>query len=1197
MSEAKYIWLVLFKLLTISGLTQSSNFKFEHIDHLPGSPNHSVYKIYEDPKGFIWFGTQNGLYRYDGYSFKIIYHNFLDSTALSHPTIYEITGDVGGQYLWLGTGKGLNKYDRSSGKTKRFYPHPELIKKGLKERNRVYSVKQNQDGKLWVTTSMGLSLFDPQKENFETIEIVDPKQKIYFSHKVKEDKNGQFWFGTNSELLRIDTSEKKAIPFFIPGLEKLEKKNAFRETFIDEKGNFWLSFNRDLLKWNPDSNTLSKITLPRHSQSRIYSMYKDNSERLWISFSRGNLIIYDMKSQSNQLFEYDPTHPNSLFEGGILSLWEDYSKNVWIGSGNGIWKVSPRDFEHILNEPELFKRPNDVRKLAEDSNNYIYTSAIDGIYRHSPDRREIVKLPYEIDGEPIYLGALHMFADTDNAIWVSLAHSRAIGVFKCVPGDTVFRHVELGEYFSKTGVWNIIQDKQKKDFLWLASSLGLVHLNKQTLKWKIFKPKDDLPDLPFNRLRNLAQEDSTALWTYYLGASAIGRFDLKAHSFEMFRPPPELAHTLGGELRTFQIDEEKNIWIATSDGLTRYNIPKRQFSFYTSKDGLPENNLQCVLPDRGGRLWLMGNRTISLFSLEEKVVKQFYVDHDLKLLNNVYFKNPNGTILVGGKNGFYRIDPTIMEQNQLPPKVALTDFKVADKSYEFGKPIEDLTQIQLSSRENGITFEFAALHFLEPENNQYKCQLVGFDPDWRDLGTERKVTYTNLSPKTYTFRVIASNCDGIWNEEGLSVDLIITPVMWQTNWFKALLALVLIAIVYALIRNRQHQTILKQEKELAEQSAQYKSQFLANISHEIRTPMNAIIGLSNLMNDTELTAKQQEYTGAIHQSSKNLLSIINDLLDHAKIESGKFTFNNKPFDLEVSINQLYNTLIFKAKEKGLVFGTKIDEDVPKQLVGDSVRLQQILLNLTGNALKFTEKGEVLVNVHKIEEQEGRVELLFTVSDTGVGIPKEKLEMIFESFKQADEEVFAKYGGTGLGLSIAKELVEQQGGALKIKSKVGKGTILEFNLPFEIAEISEPQKVTPIGSFDFEDLNILLVEDTYFNQMLALELLKNKIEGVQIDVADNGKIALEKLESNNYDLILMDVKMPVMDGFEATSAIRKMKNEKRKIPILALTANAVPEQLEKCKAVGMNDIVTKPINGDELFEKMSLILATDRASKG
>lgn len=393
---------------------------------------------------------------------------------------------------------------------------------------------------------------------------------------------------------------------------------------------------------------------------------------------------------------------------------------------------------------------------------------------------------------------------------------------------------------------------------------------------------------------------------------------------------------------------------------------------------------------------------------------------------------------------------------------------------------------------------------------------------------------------------------------------------------------------------RQKVELTQKEKQVAEKTAHLKQQFMANMSHEIRTPMNAIVGMTRLLMDKEPRTDQLKYLNAIRQSADNLLVIINDILDLSKIEAGKIEIEQTDFVLKELMNSLNDMLLFKAEEKGLAFNISIDEQIPVRLSGDPTRINQVLINLAGNALKFTEKGSVCVNATLSKKEDNKLYIRFDVIDTGIGISPDYVEKIFESFTQAGTDVARKFGGTGLGLTISKQLVDLMQGEIKVETKLGEGTKFSVIIPLVESENQTAIDETPIIDHSKREqlskLNILLAEDNEFNRMVAEDTLKELLPGIRLDIAVNGQEAVDKVASGNYDIVLMDIQMPVMDGVDATIHIRNKLTEPAKdVSIIAMTANVLQEDVQKYFDVGMNAYVSKPFQPDELLLKMASVI--------
>ncbi len=374
---------------------------------------------------------------------------------------------------------------------------------------------------------------------------------------------------------------------------------------------------------------------------------------------------------------------------------------------------------------------------------------------------------------------------------------------------------------------------------------------------------------------------------------------------------------------------------------------------------------------------------------------------------------------------------------------------------------------------------------------------------------------------------------------------------------------------------------------LAQESVQAKQLFLANMSHEIRTPLNAIIGFTKVLLKADIfNNTHKEYLQAIKISGDTLTVLINDILDLAKVEAGKMTFEKRVFKMEDSFNAMLHLFEIKIFNKDLELVKDYDRQIPGVLVGDPVRLHQIIINLLSNAVKFTNKGKITLTYKLLHEDGQRVTIEFSVCDTGIGIPENKLDSIFENFQQASADMTRLYGGTGLGLAIAKQLVESQGGSIFVKSKVGEGTIFNFILSFDKTnDIAELESEKLELDKDIKNIKVLVAEDVALNQLLIRTQLEEF--NFQCDIAENGKVAIEKLLANSFDIILMDLMMPVMNGFEATEFIRKTM--KLNVPIIALTADVTTVDFAKCKTSGMDDYISKPIDERMLYSKIVSLL--------
>ncbi len=1210
----------------------TQNIRFDHYSLEEGLSQSVVTAILQDSQGFMWFGTQDGLNRFDGSEF-ITFSHASDPGSLSGDFISDLAEDAQGM-IWIGTnGAGINSYDPQTGKIKRYQHDP--ADPGSLSDDVTNDLFIDADDNIWIATNNGgLNKLGADREQFIQYHNDAQDDKSISGDNVTsvtQDGDGRLWIGTfGAGLNRLDPDTEQFTRYAnVTGDPTSIGGNNVNAVHVDANNVLWLSIaGTGLSRFEPESETFTQFAKDPADPAAltvdpIAVIYDDSQGMLWLGTTGGGAAIFDPQTARAVYYKNNREDPFSLSADQVMSIYEDRSGVIWFGTfGGGVNKFDPAGHKFALyrgvSEGENGLHGDGIWSFLEDSEGILWVGTYgSGLNRYDPGTG--LWRQYLPDGEnPGSLpddAVVAITEDHEGTIWLGFT---AAGAARYDRQTDSFTPIQAPPW-----VLTIFEDSRNQ--LWFGGFGGLGKFDRQAETIQLFQNDENDPNsISDNGVVAIVEDEEGLLWAGTFNGG-LNKFDPETEEFTRYEHDPDNPNSPGNNMiLDSQFAADGALWLGTSEGLDRFDPQSESFTHYGQEEGLLNETIYAVLEDDHGRIWFTTNRGLSQLDPQTGELRHFGPRDGLQsneFNQGAAYKNGKGEMFFGGVDGFNRFHPDQIQDSRFMPPVVITGFQLFNEAVLPGEdspltvPIESTETIALSYEDDFLTFEFAALDYSNPEEIAYAYIMEGLEEDWNEVGNRRFAGYTKLPPGDYTFRVKSTNADGVWNESGTAVRILIPPPFWQTWWFRSLLILSFAAVVAGLFTwrlrssERQRQALerqvdertreltvtlgeLERSKEAAEAANQAKSIFLANMSHEFRTPLNAILGFTQLMErDKTIDRNQAENLAIVHRSSEHLLGLINDVLEISKIEAGRTTLNPAVFDLQRMLAGLEEMFRLRAEHKGVTLRLELAPAVPQYVRMDQGKLRQILMNLLGNAVKFTDEGHVLLRVKTCDGQSAGerelIDLCFAVEDSGPGISPEEQAILFEPFVQASAG-HRSQEGTGLGLTISRQHVQLMGGEISVESQVGQGTVFRFTLP--CAVVAETAVRTSRAGRTIIGLQagqpayrLLIVDDEPANRQVLVKLLKPL--GFEVAEAANGQEAVELWQAWQPHLIWMDMRMPVMGGLEATRQIKQAPGGEETV-IVALTASGLEEDRTMILEEGCDDYVRKPFYEEELYETIA-----------
>lgn len=1224
------------------GHAQTKQIAFSHLSTDAGLSQSNVTCVLQDQQGFMWFGTRDGLNRYDGYHFQVYKNQPGNPNSLSNNFITDILSDHAG-HLWIATfGGGLDRFDIRTHRFRRL--EHQKNRPGSLSDNFVNKLYRDPQGRIWVCTDGGgLDLLDPVQGTFlhylhregdpqslidddvssiledhkgriwvgtyGGLDLLQPNSRgdfLAFTHQqgdnsslsssavlcLYEDAGDRIWVGTRGGGLDLMNGDQGSFQHFMndPGRPHSLSSNVVLSLGSGDHGRLWVGTeNGGLCLWRAGTRSFDNyhqddIDPGSLSNNSIYAIYRDDEQNIWVATYSGGVNLYNPNANQFAWFRHS-TFPQSLSNNNVLCFFEDDHKQIWIGTDGGgldLMDRSKGSFRSLHSDP---MNPNSL------SGNYI----------------------------------LDICQDQDQHIWVGTWEA---GITVLGPGNRIIRKYRYrsGDT-SGLGSNNIYCLKSDQDHhIWIGTfGAGLDCFDETTGTFRHYRSNPSDPySLSSDRVNSILPDTGGLIWVGTFDGG-LNLLDERTGRFRHFLHKEGTNSLSGNSVSSLLADQQGGIWIATTNGLDYLNPQRDHFTVYTTENGLPNNAVMGILQGPGGHIWVstddgfcrLDPRTgqCRVFSRADGLQSREFKAHSC-------LETKGGEMFFGGIRGFNAFYPDSIRKISFDPPLVFTSFKILDQEVPIAvtaKPGSPLHQdiaytrsLSIPYRSSELSFRFASLNYSPADRKQYAYRLLGFDHNWNLIGTSRSLTYTNLDPGHYRLEVRGLNNDGSWSSRMATLELTITPPFYLSWWFKVLVLVGVVSVLLGLFRARERRNIrqkrqlerkvrertqrlaaltdqerkAREEAEMASQEAEKanlaKSVFLATMSHEIRTPMNGVIGMATLLVQTPMNTEQRDYAETIRQCGESLLNVIDDILDFSKIESGKMELESHDFDLRACIEEVLDIFSRKASLQGLDLVYQMENNVPRQIIGDPHRLRQILTNLVSNAIKFTKQGEVYIGVRLEEVGDQYIRLAFEVRDTGIGIPEAKKDRLFKPFSQVDSSTTRQYGGSGLGLAICTKLVDLMGGQIRVESQEGKGTSFHFSIR-AVAGTQSLRTYVHLNPGHFEGNRVLVVDDNPTN----LNILKVQLETWNFIpiTARSGEEALHLLDHPmKFDLVLTDMRMPEMDGRELSLLIKKRLPT---LPIILLSS--LGEEYPERNRDLFKAVLSKPIKQDILYKEILNVL--------